>query len=119
MRNKIGFGHSFVVDCKGLSGSLAFLWKDNRRIFLDCNTHKHISLRVIEQGNYQGGLMAEIFSRLSTSQGVAWFYVEDFNEILHHSEKHGVAIRPYRQLWLSRVVVKECSLSDPGSYGNM
>lgn len=50
--------------------------------------------------------------------GVAWLCVEDFNEIPHHYEKQGVAVRPYRQLEAFREAVEESVLSDLGYIGN-
>lgn len=46
IRKKIGFKQSFVVDSKGLSGGVAFLWKDHMEVELTTYTKSHISLKV-------------------------------------------------------------------------
>jgi hypothetical protein len=39
-----------------------------------------------------------ILRHLSTFSSTTWLYIEDFNEILAHSEKFGVVLRPQWQM---------------------
>lgn len=133
MRNGIGFEHNFVVDSKGIRGGLTFLWKDHINAALDSYTHSHISLRVTNPGRGKNWLLTSFYGNpltakrifggkliraLKPDMGVAWLGIEDFNEILHHSEKHGVAVRPFRQLGAFREATEESGLNDLGYIGN-
>lgn len=47
----LGYDYSFVVDDRGFSGGLDFLWKDNMQVNLNSYTQYHISLKVIHYNN--------------------------------------------------------------------
>lgn len=94
----LGFEHSFVVDSKGLSGGLAFLWRENIEVSLESYSKCHISLKVYNSGGGQVWLMTGFYGQSMTSRrsdswkllralkppkGVPWHCMEDFNEILH------------------------------------
>lgn len=46
VRNQLGFDYSFVVNYRGLSRGIAFLWQCHMSICLDSFTYNHMSLKV-------------------------------------------------------------------------
>lgn len=100
--NKIGFQLSFVVDSKGISGGLAFLWKDNMDVELSTYTKSHISLNVTLPNLGNKVLLTSFYGSPEASKRIgywnllrvlkpqdarAWLCMRDFNEILHQHEK--------------------------------
>lgn len=49
--NWLGYKHNFVVDNKGWSGGLTFLWKNKMRVELDSFTQRYKSLMVAYHDN--------------------------------------------------------------------
>ncbi|XP_042972839.1 uncharacterized protein LOC122304645 [Carya illinoinensis] len=127
IRNQIGFHQSYVVDNRGLSGDLAFLWKDGLEVELETYTRWHISLSVklpeIENGvtltwfygspepSKRRGSW-ELLRALKPQNTNAWLCLGNFNEIMDQSEKLGAAERPYWQMENFREAVEECDLSE-------
>ncbi|XP_042973034.1 uncharacterized protein LOC122304834 [Carya illinoinensis] len=114
VRTRFGFDHSFVIDSKGLSGGIAFLWRGDHAMELESYTRNHISLRVthpvvgkdwILVGFYGNPLTSKsrldswrLLKALRPPPSIEWLCLEDFNEILHQNKKYGAAVRPYSHM---------------------
>lgn len=94
----IGFQKSFVVDSKGLSGGLAFLWRDDVDAELETYTSNHISWMVnikdagitaIIPGFYGNPDASkrkgswDLVRALKPQEDTAWLCLGNFNEIMH------------------------------------
>lgn len=132
IRNSMGFDRSFVVESRGLSGGLAFLWNSSDDFALESFSQTHITLLLKREEDMNELLLTGFYGHPSTSQrdgswqllgmlkpsnDQAWICFGDFNEILHQHEKKGAALRPYNQMDNFREVVEFCSLSDLGYEG--
>ncbi|KAF5468931.1 hypothetical protein F2P56_013039 [Juglans regia] len=133
IKKLLNMENSFIADCKGLSGGLAFLWKAEMDAVLESYTQHHISLKVknsldgktwILTGFYGDPITAkrqgswQLLRRLKPANDLGWLCVRDFNEIVTTNEKSGGMLRPYRQMVSFRKALEECELSDMGFVGN-
>ncbi|KAF5465338.1 hypothetical protein F2P56_015356 [Juglans regia] len=133
IKRLLNMEYSFVVDCKGLSGGLAFLWKEDVDAVLVSYSRQHISLEVKDlikgktwflTGFYGNPITANrkgswhLLRKLKPENGVGWLCVGDFNEILSTNEKVGGPLRPYGQMECFREALEDCDLSDMGYVGN-
>ncbi|XP_040996249.1 uncharacterized protein LOC121242444 [Juglans microcarpa x Juglans regia] len=103
IKRLLNMENSFVVDCKGLSGGLAFLWKEDVDAVLVSYTMK---------GSWQ------LLRKLKPENDVGWLCVGDFNEIISTNEKVGGPLRPYGQMECFREALEDCDLTDMGYVGN-
>ncbi|KAF5447221.1 hypothetical protein F2P56_032789 [Juglans regia] len=132
VRNKLDFDSSFVVDSKGFSGGLAFLWNSTIDSTLESFSQHHISMSLIHESSAKGVLFSgfygspiianrpdswKLLRMMRPKIEQAWFCFGDFNEILHKHEKYGAACQPYQQMELFRATVDFCNLSDLGFVG--
>ncbi|XP_042939426.1 uncharacterized protein LOC122274455 [Carya illinoinensis] len=132
IRNKVGFDSSFVIDSKGFSGGLAFLWNSSDNFNLESYSQQHISLNLKKEevnteiqftGFYGSPYTAKrtdswnLMKMLQPRQDKPWFCFGDFNEILHQHEKKGAALRPYNQMEEFRETMEACGLFDCGFQG--
>ncbi|XP_042969143.1 uncharacterized protein LOC122301839 [Carya illinoinensis] len=132
VRNMLHFENSFVVDSRGPSGGLAFLWKDTLDLTLENYSQNHISmvLRLAEEcqqillTSFYGfpesarkGDSWNLMKLIKPAENIPWLCFGDFNEILHNHEKVGGANRPYSQMEAFRISMEWCGLSDLGFVG--
>ncbi|KAF5480564.1 hypothetical protein F2P56_001303 [Juglans regia] len=132
VRKLVGFDRSFVVESKGFSGGLAFLWNNTDDFSLDNYSHNHISLSVKSEETNEDMLVTGFYGHPSTSQrestwqllkvlkpnsDKSWICFRDFNEVMHQHEKQGAALRPYNQMERFREAVDSSGLSDLGYDG--
>ncbi|XP_042944540.1 uncharacterized protein LOC122278417 [Carya illinoinensis] len=133
VRRKLGFDCSFVVDSRGLSGGLAFIWKDRMDFSLENYSQSHISMNLSHQESRQQIMLTgfygspetarrgdswNLLERISPKENKSWLCFGDFNEILYHHEKVGAASRPNSQMDAFRSMVDRCGLSDLGYEGS-
>ncbi|XP_042972741.1 uncharacterized protein LOC122304536 [Carya illinoinensis] len=127
IRNKIGYQHSFVIESRGLSGGICFLWKDHVEVELLTYTQHHISLKVSAEGEQSPYLLTgfygfpdaarraaswELLRAIKPSVNLPWICIGDFNEILHSYEKFGAADRPFRMMEDFRTAMEDCALRE-------
>ncbi|XP_018853114.2 uncharacterized protein LOC109015083 [Juglans regia] len=132
-RNRLGFDSSFVVDNRGLSGGVAFIWKDDLDVTLDTYSQNHISLLIKDGIAKMKWLLTGFYGSLCTSgrkhswrllralkpvSPIAWLCIGDFNEIMLANEKWGAADRPYGQMEDFCEALNDCGLSDLGYKGD-
>ncbi|KAF5447955.1 hypothetical protein F2P56_033465 [Juglans regia] len=113
VRKKLGMSYSFVVDSKGASGGLAFLWNDFVHVDLLSYSQSHISVIIDKWGDNKGWICTgfygnpmtskryqswELLPVLDPSSSNPWLCLGDFNEILHYGEKLGGGPRPLAQM---------------------
>ncbi|KAG6700327.1 hypothetical protein I3842_08G107200 [Carya illinoinensis] len=104
----LNFDNSFIIDCKGLSGGLAFLWKE------ECDASQ-VKVRSFSRTsmNYD-----DLHETIKPKGSRGWLCVRDFNEILNFGEKWGGALRPHSQIEAFRIAAEACELYDMGSVGS-
>ncbi|XP_042969177.1 uncharacterized protein LOC122301882 [Carya illinoinensis] len=132
IRNKVGFDSSFVIDSRGFSGGLTFLWNSSDNFNLESYSQQHISLILkkaevnteIQFTRFYGSPYTvkrndswKLLKLLKPRQDKPWFCFGDFNEILHQHEKKGIATRPYNQMEEFREAMETCGLADCGFEG--
>ncbi|XP_042974748.1 uncharacterized protein LOC122306386 [Carya illinoinensis] len=118
---------------EGLSGGIAFLWKDDIKAKVTSYTQKHISLLVkaIKQGmdwqltGFHGNPVTvkrkdsqQLLRAIKPIPTLGWMCVGDFNKIMSFGEKWGGPMRPYSQIKAFSAAVEECGLADLGYTGN-
>ncbi|XP_040990938.1 uncharacterized protein LOC121238163 [Juglans microcarpa x Juglans regia] len=133
IKNFLKMENSFIVECRGLSGGLTFLWKEEIDAVLESYTQHHISLKVknsldgktwILTGFYGDPITAkrqgswQLLRRLKPANDLGWLCVGDFNEIVSTNEKSGGMMRPCSQMESFREALEECEPSDIGFVGN-
>ncbi|XP_042939499.1 uncharacterized protein LOC122274529 [Carya illinoinensis] len=122
----------FAVDCVGMSGGIALLWRETWQVKIINYTRWHISALIQEgdlgptwqfTGFYGHPESAkrnsnwQLLQMLKPPNPMAWLCAGDFNEILHQKEKVGEASRPYRQIETFRRAIDYCGLNDIHSQG--
>ncbi|XP_042939392.1 uncharacterized protein LOC122274417 [Carya illinoinensis] len=133
VKRRLQFDNSFVVNSRGTSGGLAFLWKDDMEAEVVSYTQNHISLIVKGMkggipwhltGFYGNPMTAKrqeswlLLQALKPASSIGWMCVGDFNEIMCYGEKWGGALRPYKQMKAFITAVYSCGLSDMGYLGS-
>lgn len=107
-----GFYGCLAVDCEGRSGGLALLWKKlislHILLYSKNDVHGFISNKDIEWFNFgiydnpKASKRAEtlkLLTLLRNREERPWLVLEDFNEIVHPSKKHGERCRPEPQMF--------------------
>ncbi|KAF5475845.1 hypothetical protein F2P56_007609 [Juglans regia] len=133
VKRLIKFDNSFVIDCKGFSGGLAFLWKNDVEAEVHSYSQNHISLMVkgakeredwLLTGFYGSPVTArrqsswKLLQAINPVHPLGWLCIGDFNEILFIGDKSGGAVRAFNQIESFRDTVELCGLSDLGFVGN-
>ncbi|KAF5447348.1 hypothetical protein F2P56_032905 [Juglans regia] len=125
--------NSFVVDSRGASGGLAFIWNDYVNVNLLSYSQNHISLSVntnmVNQtwtltgfyGDHVTGrrkLSWALLRALQPADDHPWLCLGDYNEILSNGEKVGGALRPLSQMEEFRIALLDTGLHDLGFKGD-
>ncbi|XP_042942950.1 uncharacterized protein LOC122277139 [Carya illinoinensis] len=133
IRNKLNFDHSFIVDCVGRSGGIAFLWKKEVEAELNSYSNHHISLTVFPENLERSILLIGFYGHpvaakrkeswnlirlIHSNIQCPWLYLGDFNEILLQEEQFGSHARPFHQMEAFRSVVNDCGMQDLGYNGD-
>ncbi|KAF5475672.1 hypothetical protein F2P56_007452 [Juglans regia] len=133
LKKSLKLDNSFVIDCKGRKGGLAFLWRDEVEAVVHTYTQHHISLMVKGAEGGKEWLLTGFYGNPNTSRRkeswqllqainpgslIGWVCVGDFNEILNFNEKWGGALRPKNQIDEFRAAVDACGLCDMDLVGN-
>ncbi|XP_042942912.1 uncharacterized protein LOC122277098 [Carya illinoinensis] len=132
VRRSLKLEGCFAVDCVGMSGGIALLWRETWQVKIINYTRWHISALIQEgdlgptwqfTGFYGHPESAkrnsswQLLQMLKPPNPMAWLCAGDFNEILHQKEKVGGASRPYRQIETFRRAIDYCGLNDIHSQG--
>ncbi|GLT72479.1 hypothetical protein SLA2020_444100 [Shorea laevis] len=132
IRNKIGFASLLAIDPVGLSGGVAFLWKDAREVDIHNFSRRHISAIITLMplgdlwkftGFYGHPARAHreeswrLLAHLKIFNPTPWLCVGDFNEIVTHSEKKGDSLHSVQHMEAFSSTLEECGLNDLGFCG--
>ncbi|KAF5445314.1 hypothetical protein F2P56_034374 [Juglans regia] len=127
VKKSLNMANSFVVDSKGASGGLAFIWNDSVNVNLLSYSQNHISLSVntnmVNQtwtltgfyGDHVTGrrkLSWALLRALQPADDHPWLCLGDYNEILSNGEKVGGALRPLSQMEEFRIALLDTGLHD-------
>ncbi|XP_042974832.1 uncharacterized protein LOC122306468 [Carya illinoinensis] len=123
--NMLGYDGCLVVDSRGSSGGLTFLWKTRDKVSIYNYSRWHISA-MVGMGMEQPWLFTGFYGNPETSKrhlswdflksikpddSTPWMCCGDFNEIVCQDEKMGGGPRPYNQMEIFRNTLEWCSLS--------
>ncbi|XP_042939401.1 uncharacterized protein LOC122274426 [Carya illinoinensis] len=130
LKRQLQFANSFVIDCKGLSGGLAFLWSEDVEAKVLSYTQHHISLLIQGEvgsrewvltgfyGNPDTARERRALKALKPALDKGWVCIGDFNEVLSLRDKSGGRLRPFNQIKAFRAAIEAYSLSNTGYIGN-
>ncbi|KAG6664002.1 hypothetical protein CIPAW_02G061300 [Carya illinoinensis] len=133
IKKQLQLDNSFVIDCKGIRGGLAFLWRDDVEAEVMSYTNNHISLLI--KGGYErkdwiftsfyGNLITvkrreswKLLKALKPQGSIGCLCVGNFNEVLSNGEKCGGAVRPFTHIKTFRGAIEESGLTNMGFIGN-
>ncbi|XP_042980012.1 uncharacterized protein LOC122310200 [Carya illinoinensis] len=133
IRNKLNYDQSFIVDCVGRSGGIAFYWKKEVEAVLNSYSNHHISLTLYPEELDRSILLTGFYGQpiaarrkeswnlirlIHSNIQCLWLCLGDFNEILLQEEQFGSHARSFNQMEAFRTVVEDCGLQDLGSSGD-
>jgi hypothetical protein len=128
----LGFDNYFVVNCKGRSGGLILLWKNNIQVSIQNYSCRHVNAEVCFSNNgpcwkftgFYGHLEAikrpkawSLLRHLARLAPWPWLVVGDFNEITGPGEKTSCSVHPSRHMNDFRITLSDCQLGDLGFSG--
>jgi hypothetical protein len=108
LRVRFGFQGLFTVDPVGLSGGLAFFWRDSEEVEIQNYSRRHINASICLEnsatpwsftgfyGHPDRSMREEswkLLSHIGSLQLEAWLCMGDFNEIVDQTEKVGGRLR--------------------------
>ena len=129
---RLGLKFDIAVDCKGKSGGLALLWKEEVEVNIRSYSEGHIDAMIRDEnegeawgftGFYGNPKQEErmnswtLMKRLSHGRTGQWICTGDFNELMFQHEKQGGLERSQRQMQEFREAVEYVELHDLGFEG--
>ncbi|XP_019163496.1 PREDICTED: uncharacterized protein LOC109159839 [Ipomoea nil] len=131
LRVSLGFDGKICVERTGMSGGLAFLWRDAAAASLIRFSQNHIDMKITLPGRPAWRLtgfygepdranrhvMWDLLRQLKDDSPLPWAVVGDFNDIACHSEKRGIHPHPASLIEGFNDAFGDCQLIDLGMSG--